>query len=50
LLGILTVVDRVIQQVIAQGLTYVYEPIVSNNSYGFRPGKFSIKQSLEYIN
>ena len=53
LLGIPTVVDRMIQQAIAQALTVVYEPIFSNNSYGFIPGRSqhqAIKQSLEYIN
>lgn len=53
LLGIPTVVDRMIQQAIAQALTFVYEPVFSNSSYGFRPGKSqhqAIKQSLEYIN
>lgn len=52
LLGIPTVMDRMIQQAIAQGLTYIYEPTFSNSSYGFRPGKSqhqAIKQSLEYI-
>ena len=53
LLGIPTVVDRMIQQAIAQVLTVVYEPTFSNSSYGFRPGRSqhqAIKQSLEYIN
>ena len=36
-LGIPTVVDRVIQQANAQILSPIYEPLVSNNSYGFRP-------------
>lgn len=38
-LGIPTVVDRVIQQAIAQQLSIIYEPIFSENSYGFRPNK-----------
>ena len=53
LLGITTVVDRMIQQAIAQVLTVVYEPTFSNSSYGFRPDRSqhqAIKQSLEYIN
>ena len=53
MLGIPTVVDRMIQQAIAQVLTVVYEPTFSNSSYGFRPGRSqhqAIKQSLEYIN
>ena len=36
-LGIPTVVDRVIQQAIAQELTPLYEPQFHENSYGFRP-------------
>lgn len=53
LLGIPTVVDRMIQQAIAQALNFVYEPTFSDSSYGFRPGRSqhqAIKQSLEYIN
>ena len=38
-LGIPTVVDRVIQQAIAQQLSKIYEPIFSENSYGFRPNR-----------
>ena len=37
-LGIPTVVDRVIQQAIAQELTPIYEEQFSENSFGFRPG------------
>lgn len=36
-LGIPTVVDRVIQQAIAQVLTPIYEPQFSPHSFGFRP-------------
>ena len=36
-LGIPTVVDRVIQQAIAQVLTLIYEPQFSEASFGFRP-------------
>ena len=36
-LGIPTVVDRVVQQAIAQALTPVYEKQFSPSSYGFRP-------------
>ncbi len=36
-LGIPTVVDRVVQQAIAQVLTPIYEKQFSENSYGFRP-------------
>lgn len=38
-LGIPTVVDRVIQQAISQQLSIIYEPIFSENSYGFRPNR-----------
>jgi len=37
LLGIPTVVDRVIQQAIAQELTPIFEEQFSENSFGFRP-------------
>jgi len=36
-LGIPTVVDRVVQQAIAQVLTPIFEKQFSDNSYGFRP-------------
>ncbi len=52
-LGIPTVVDRVIQQAIAQVLTPIYEQQFSDNSYGFRPGRsceMAIIKSLEIIN
>lgn len=51
-LGIPTVVDRVIQQAIAQVLTPIYEKEFSNNSYGFRPKRsahHAIKQSQQNI-
>jgi group II intron reverse transcriptase/maturase len=38
-LGIPTVVDRIIQQAIAQQLTPIFEPLFSNNSFGYRPGR-----------
>ena len=44
-LGIPTVVDRVIQQAIAQVLSPIYEKQFSENSYGFRP-KRSAHQAL----
>jgi RNA-directed DNA polymerase len=52
-LGIPTVVDRVIQQSIAQILSPIYEPLFSNNSYGFRPKRSAhdaLKQCQQYIN
>lgn len=39
LLGIPTVVDRVVQQAITQILSPIYEQQFSPHSYGFRPGK-----------
>lgn len=53
LLGIPTVVDRVIQQAIAQVLTPIYEKLFHENSYGFRPrrsAEMAILQSLDFIN
>lgn len=45
-LGIPTVVDRVVQQAIAQILMPLYEPQFSDHSYGFRP-KRNAHQALE---
>ncbi len=39
MLGIPTVVDRFIQQLLLQVLTPIFEPMFSNHSYGFRPGR-----------
>ena len=39
LLGIPTVLDRVIQQAISQVLSRIWEPFFSEYSYGFRPGR-----------
>ena len=44
-LGIPTVVDRVIQQAIAQQLVPIYEPLFSDGSYGYRPGR-SAQQAI----
>ena len=38
-LGIPTVIDRTIQQAIAQQLMPIYEPLFSDGSYGYRPGR-----------
>ena len=38
-LGIPTVLDRIIQQAMAQQLTPIYEPLFSENSFGYRPGR-----------
>jgi group II intron reverse transcriptase/maturase len=45
-LGIPTVVDRMIQQAIAQVLSPIFEKEFSGNSYGFRPGR-SAQQAIE---
>lgn len=50
-LGIPTVVDRVIQQAIAQVLTPIYEPQFSDSSFGFRPKRGAhdaLKQCQKY--
>lgn len=38
-LGIPTVVDRLIQQALLQVLTPIFDPTFSEDSYGFRPGR-----------
>ena len=51
-LGIPTVVDRVVQQAIAQVLMKIYDPRFSDHSYGFRPKRSAhdaIEQVLEYL-
>lgn len=53
LLGIPTVVDRVLQQAIVQVLSPIYEQQFSNSSYGFRVGRsceMAITRSLEIMN
>lgn len=52
-LGIPTVVDRIIEQAIAQRLTPIVEPHFSEYSYGFRPGRRAqqaVIKLLEYFN
>lgn len=39
MLGIPTVMDRVIQQMLLQVLTPIFDPTFSEHSYGFRPGR-----------
>ena len=51
-LGIPTVIDRLIQQAIAQALTPMFEQVFSPHSYGFRPGRSAhqaVQKSQEYI-
>lgn len=38
-LGIPTVIDRIIQQAMTQQLMPIYEPLFSEGSYGYRPGR-----------
>lgn len=50
-LGIPTVIDRIIQQAMTQQLIPIYEPLFSENSYGYRPGrgaKDAIQRIREY--
>ncbi|WP_448091579.1 group II intron reverse transcriptase/maturase [Pseudomonas lini] len=45
-LGIPSVVDRLIQQALLQQLTPIFDPLFSDFSYGFRPGR-SAHQAIE---
>ena len=47
-LGIPTVIDRIIQQAIAQVLTPIYEPKFSDGSYGYRPNR-SAKDAIAKV-
>jgi group II intron reverse transcriptase/maturase len=52
LLGIPTVLDRLLQQAMAQALTPLFEPLFSETSYGFRPGRSApqaIQQAQMYV-
>lgn len=52
-LGILTVVDRTLQQSIVQILTPIFEAEFQENSYGFRPSRsceHAVLKLLEYLN
>ena len=52
-LGIPTVMDRVIQQAIAQVISPMCKPLFSENSYGFRPNRsceMAIKELLTFLN
>ena len=51
-LGIPTVIDRLVQQAIHQVLEPLFEPTFSNSSYGFRPGRsahHALKQAQRYV-
>ena len=47
-MGIPTVIDRIIQQAMTQQLTPVFEPLFSDDSFGYRPGR-SAKDAIERI-
>jgi len=52
LLGIPTVLDRLIQQAIAQVLQQIWDPTFSNSSFGFRPGRSqrqAIRRAKSYL-
>lgn len=51
-LGIPTVIDRIIQQAIAQVLSPIYERKFSDHSYGFRPNRSAhqaLRKGSEYV-
>ncbi|HEV2696881.1 MAG TPA: group II intron reverse transcriptase/maturase [Terriglobales bacterium] len=51
-LGIPTVVDRLVQQMILQVLEPFLDPTFSNSSYGFRPGRsphMALEQARKYV-
>ena len=47
-LGIPTVIDRIIQQAIAQQLVPIYVPLCSDDSYGYRPNR-SAQQAIQKV-
>jgi RNA-directed DNA polymerase len=52
LLGIPTAMDRLIQQAVAQVLQQIWDPVFSDSSFGFRPGKSqhdAIYQAKRYV-
>jgi RNA-directed DNA polymerase len=51
-LGIPTVIDRLVQQAVAQTLIPIFDPHFSESSYGFRPGvgaHQALEKSREYV-
>jgi len=51
MLGIPTVLDRFIQQMLLQAMTPIWEPRFSQHSYGFRPGRkaaFAVRAAQRY--
>ena len=52
LLGIPTLMDRLIQQALLQALTPIFDPGFSEHSYGFRPGRRAhdaVRKAREYV-
>ncbi|MEW6736155.1 MAG: reverse transcriptase domain-containing protein [Acidobacteriota bacterium] len=52
MLGIPTVIDRLIQQALHQILTPIFDPNFSAPSYGFRPGRSAqqaVRQARDYV-
>jgi RNA-directed DNA polymerase len=52
MLGIPTVMDRVIQQAVLQRLQLIFEPTFSEGSFGFRPGRSThqaVLRAREYV-
>lgn len=52
-LGIPTVIDRMLQQSVAQELGKKYDPLFSATSYGFRPGRSAhdaLDRATQYLN
>lgn len=52
MLGIPSVIDRLIQQALSQVLTPIFDPTFSDDSYGFRPGRSThdaVKRSRGHI-
>jgi len=52
LLGIPTVVDRLVQQALLQALTPLFDPSFSDSSYGFRPGRRghdAVRTARQYV-
>ena len=47
-LGIPTVIDRILQQAIAQQVMPIYEPKFADGSYGYRPGR-SAKDAIQRV-
>ncbi len=51
LLGVPTVIDRMVQQALVQVLQPIFDPAFSESSYGFRPGRSAqqaMKKAKEY--